>query len=185
MARFWKPRNRPAVVWNPKKHCPLFEFSPEGFFDTEDKNLIAYMKKAGYYLLSESEIASSDKFIAEQLKKRGQQQTGFVETVPMPDVDENDPTQFEPVSTSAVGPGDAADAPHPVPEVRPVQGGTAASKLPAFDFEELDDEGPGDDPDYESVAYEPPPEKKSTAKPTAKKTTTPRKTRTIKRRTKE
>lgn len=139
MARFWKPRNLPAVKWNPAKEMPFFEFSPEGFFDTTDKKLIEYMQKCGYRLLSPAEVEASEKFIAERLKERGEDTSGFVEpTIPM-DESENNPEDFMPIDTDVeVPPEDAPDAPGAIPDIKPVTGGNAESPLPDL---ELDEEG--------------------------------------------
>lgn len=160
MARFWKPRHLPAVKWNPKKNEPYFEFTPEGFFDTENPKLIEYMKKCGYYLLNAREMANSEVFIAEQMKNRGMDQSGFVRSVPMPDESEMNPENFQPVA------GELEDAPHPVPKVDAKPGGESNRGLPSI-------EDDFDDDDFEPVEKKP--AKKTTKKTTAK--------RTVKRRT--
>jgi hypothetical protein len=135
MTRFWKPRSLPAVIWNPKKDCPHFEFSPEGFCDTDDQAVIDYMRKCGYVELTPKQVIESDAFIAEQMKKRGMEQGGFVQSVPSPDESETSEEHFKPV---AGGEGQAVDAPHPIPEVKAVPGGKAPSKVPAFE-EDVED----------------------------------------------
>jgi len=168
--RFFKPRQLPAVVWNPAKNQALFEFTQEGFYDTDNPKIIDYMERAGYRRLSNQEVRDSDKFIAEQMKKRGEDQTGFVQTVPLPDQDEANPEEFAPINESVEG----GSADFVAPEVVPKQGGQAASSVPPPPAG-LEDEG--DDYPDETMADEvtAPPVKKAKKKAVKK---------TIKRRTK-
>lgn len=162
MARFFKPRHLPAVIWNPKTSSPFFEFSPEGFYDTDNEKLIAYMETCGYRRLTKQEIIDSDAFIAERMRERGEDQTGFVQEVPMPDGAEDNPEDFRPV-------GGSTEQQSP-PEVNPVQGGEAASSVPApddiidDDFEELPDTE-----DHADAARPIKKQKKQTKKSAAKK----------------
>jgi hypothetical protein len=162
MTRFWKPRSLPAVIWNPKKDMPFFEFSPEGFCDTDNQAVIEYMRKCGYVELTPKQVAESDIFIAEQMKKRGMDQTGFVQSVPSPDESETSEEHFQPV---AGGEGQAVDAPHPIPEVKAVPGGNAPSEVPM---------PPTFDDDVEDVP-EPAAKPKKKAATTKRKTVTRRK----------
>lgn len=49
MAKFYRPRghHEPAVLWDPASERPIYEFY-QGVFETEDKELIARMRKLGF-----------------------------------------------------------------------------------------------------------------------------------------
>ena len=170
MARFFKPRQLPAVVWNPASGGPLFEFSPDGFCDTDDPAVIEYMEKAGYRRLSAAEVLESDKFIAEQMKLRGEDQSGFVQPVPPPDGSETNPEAFEPVGAAAAPVVEGEADGKPIADVHAVQGGEAASSVPPLPADIGDD----DDTVASETTAPPAPKTKKVAKKKAIKRRTPK-----------